>query len=73
MIKILPSVISLYNCILPLSHQGVVLMSVQTGLAPPNTGRAKPVCADIRTTPSRPTDLNIYMLLEEELVVFMYD
>ena len=27
------------------------LMSVQTGLAPPNTGGAKPVCLDIRTTP----------------------
>ena len=26
-------------------------MYVQTGLAPPNTGRAKPVCANIRTTP----------------------
>ena len=26
-------------------------MAVQTGLAPPNTGKAKPVCADIRTTP----------------------
>ncbi len=31
--------------------QGLVLMSAKTGLAPPNTGRMKPVYADIRTIP----------------------
>ncbi len=31
--------------------QGVVLMSAQTGLAPPALGGAKPVCTVIRTTP----------------------
>ncbi len=40
-------------------------MSVQTGLAPPNTGRAKPVCADIRTTPYN------MMSVVELVVVFM--
>ena len=36
-------------------------MSVQTGLAPPNTGRTKPVYADIRTTPYG-ASLHVYMI-----------
>ncbi len=43
-------------------------MSVQTGLAPPNTDRAKLVCADIRTTSCAMWSVNVVYSVDYGLV-----